>query len=112
MTNAEVSRRFFVMWNGRIPPPRLPTVPPPMPQPWVREHWGTSAADYGAIADAVSACLVHRACTMQQIQQVTGFSHRQIASAIQRLRRQRRLLVAPRRLGKLAVYQVKRPVAA
>lgn len=98
MTNLERDTRYDVVWDGHLAP-RVPCVPREVAlrEVWVREFWGTPDADHGAIARTVEVVIAERPMTMSDVRERTGLSFRQIASAIQRLRRTGRLIVEEQR---------------
>jgi hypothetical protein len=86
MTDADVRREFDVMWDGRVPP-RI-YVAPPLEECW-RESWRVSgrAEEYGAIAAIVETALEAQAMNLAELGRATGFTPRQLQSALNRLRR-------------------------
>lgn len=88
MTDAEVQKRFEVTWTGTL----APRVDVPRPEiPDNRAIWATRREGetfYGFIAEQVWCRLSERPMTTAQLCRVTGCSPRQVASALQRFRRQ------------------------
>lgn len=87
MTNEQVRDRFLVTWDGVLGPRPMATRPPleDCRELWLHSH--QHEAVYVAIVARVEDCLRLQACTVPMLCAQTGCSPRQIASALQRLRR-------------------------